>query len=222
MPNSKNYLKNPAVMAAAFVLAGCISTTKPVTVEHYTILGSKSAPHENASSSTGAKAPVLRVGQISAPDWLQSTNMYYRLAYRNGAQIAAYSRSDWVAPPPAQLGDRVRRVLAKSGQWSAILGLNDVAPADLGLNIELNDFEQRFASRNQSAGIVDASATLLDNNANRVVAQHRFHIEKPAPSPDAQGGVKALGKASRAFANKLAGWLRHVRAAKARSPSAEE
>lgn len=193
------------LVPAALALAGCISSGETIQVEHFT-LGGAAPPAQNASATNQRGTHILRIAEIDAPNWLDSTNLYYRLEYRNGAKISAYSRSDWVAPPPALLANVLQATLAAgAGQWKAILGPNDVARADLTLQVKLNDFEQQFMSAQQSIGLLDATATLFD--ANGIVAQRQFHIEKPAPSADAAGGVKALSEASQAFAGNIRQWL---------------
>ncbi|HET7569637.1 MAG TPA: ABC-type transport auxiliary lipoprotein family protein [Gammaproteobacteria bacterium] len=206
---------------AALVLGGCISTSEPVQIEHYTITAAPApAQAAPATSQAAGNKPVLRIAGIQAPHWLDSASMYYRLAYQNSAKVAAYSRSDWVSPPPAQLLNLLEDVLAASGDYKAILGPSDISNADVTLRIELGDFEQVFSSQNQSAGVIDATVTAIDNNAGNIMAQRHFHIEKPAPSADAAGGVKALSAASQAFATSVRDWLEKLITDIKRSPSA--
>lgn len=193
-----------ALALSAVVLAGCISTAEPIFSKHYTIMA---VPGAAANPSAGGGNRILRIAGIDVPDWLDSTNLYYRLGYRNDARIAAYARSDWVAPPAKLLTDILERALAASMQWKAVLGPGDVADSDLTLRVQLSDFEQVFSAKTQSAGVLDATVTLIGNRANQVLAQKRFHIEKPAPSADAEGGVKALNDASHEFARRLRTWL---------------
>ncbi|HET7307017.1 MAG TPA: ABC-type transport auxiliary lipoprotein family protein [Gammaproteobacteria bacterium] len=212
-------------LPAALLLGGCISTSKPVQIEHYTITAAQaSAQTAPATSQTAAHKPVLRIAGIEAPHWLDSASMYYRLAYQNSAKVAAYSRSDWVSPPPVQILSLLEDVLAASGNYKAVLGPSDISNADVTLRIELGDFEQVFTSQNQSAGVLDATVTVVDNRAGKIAAQRHFHIEKPAPSADAAGGVKALGEASQAFATEVRDWLGQLtlaaKAGTARSPGA--
>ncbi|HET7587767.1 MAG TPA: ABC-type transport auxiliary lipoprotein family protein [Gammaproteobacteria bacterium] len=213
-----------ALIPPAILLAGCFGGSQPVLTEHFTLAGRASAQPAPAAGAAPAEGRILRIAEISAPNWLDSTNLYYRLAYRNDARISAYSRSDWVAPPPVLLGNVLQSTLASAGQWRAILGPSDVNQADVALRVELNDFEQAFTGQDQSAGVLDATVTVVSNERNRILAQRHFHIEKPAPSADAAGGVQALSEASRAFAMKVRDWLNETTATAdtARSPAAAE
>jgi cholesterol transport system auxiliary component len=57
--------------------------------------------------------------------------------------------------------------------------------------------------------VVRLRCTLLQSSggAERLVAQRRFEAERPAPSADAPGGVRALTAAIDAVALDIAGWL---------------
>ncbi|HET7370893.1 MAG TPA: ABC-type transport auxiliary lipoprotein family protein [Gammaproteobacteria bacterium] len=201
-----------ALVPAALLLGGCFGGSQPVLTEHFTLAGAPSARATPADQPASANQPVLRIAEISAPNWLASNNLYYRLAYRNEAKISAYSRSNWVAPPTVLLGNVLQNTLASAGQWRAILGPSDVNQADVTLRVELNDFEQTFSGQQQSAGVLDATVTIVGSDNTRILGQRHFHIEKPAPSADAAGGVKALSAASRAFAAKVRAWLGDVTA----------
>ncbi|HET6655504.1 MAG TPA: ABC-type transport auxiliary lipoprotein family protein [Gammaproteobacteria bacterium] len=216
-----------ALVPPALLLAGCFGGSQPVLTEHFTLAGTPPTQTEQVAAPAEAGAangPILRIAEINAPHWLDTTNLYYRLAYRNDAKISAYSRSDWVAPPTVLLGGVLQTTLAHSGRWKAILGPSDVTQADVALRVELNDFEQTFTSAGQSAGVLDATVTIVSSEGNRILAQRHFHIEKPAPSADAAGGVKALSEASRAFATKVRDWLGEVTATTdtARNPASAE
>jgi cholesterol transport system auxiliary component len=58
-------------------------------------------------------------------------------------------------------------------------------------------------------GVLRLRCTLLENTAagERFVAQRSFDIERPAPSADAAGGVRALSAAADAAARDIASWL---------------
>jgi cholesterol transport system auxiliary component len=57
---------------------------------------------------------------------------------------------------------------------------------------------------------VRVRCTLLENSAagERLVAQRTFTVQRPAPTADAAGGVRALSAATDAAAAEIAGWLR--------------
>lgn len=192
-----------AALAGAMTLAGCTGSAPVVHTEQYT-LGPVPAARDTGAEHAAANGPVLRVAEISAPLWLDSTRIYYRLDYRADAEIAAYSQSEWVAPPPILLAGILESALAGMTRWKAVIGPGVTADADMTLRVTLNDFQQVFASRTRSAAVVDATATLIGDT---LIAQRRFRVVAPAPEPDAPGGVEALSRASRELGRRLRDWL---------------
>lgn len=190
--------------ACALLLGGCVHSTRAQFTGHYGLGTPASAP-ANASGAASSNGKILRVARISVPDWLSGNAMFYRLDYRNDDRLAAYGQSDWIGPPASLLEPVLRRALADGG-WRAVVGPRNPATADASLQLRLDDFSQAFAQPGESRGILDATATLIDNHDNSVIAQKHFHIEVPATTPDAQGGAKALAEASREFATQLQDW----------------
>ncbi|HET7267651.1 MAG TPA: ABC-type transport auxiliary lipoprotein family protein [Oleiagrimonas sp.] len=192
--------------ASALLLSGCMSTGQTRTVQHYA-LGAPVATPAGAHPAASGERDVLKVARVTVPPWLAGTDMYYRLDYRDGGQLSAYGQSDWAAPPATLLEPWVQAALSASGQWRAVVGPRNPATADVSLHLRLEDFSQIFASPEQSTGVIDATATLLDNADASVVAQKHFHVTVPSPSADARGGATALREASHALARQISRWL---------------
>lgn len=188
--------------ACALILVGCMNTTRTRFTNHYTL--GESTPANTAAHHGQA---VLRISRIAVPPWLEGTAMHYRLDYRHDNRVAAYGRSDWVAPPATMLEDLIRNTVAAGGDWLAVVGPGSTAMADADLHLQLENFSQVFAQPDQSAGLIEATATLVDSRDASVMTQKHFRIEVPASTPDAQGGAKALGEAGRRFATQLERWL---------------
>jgi cholesterol transport system auxiliary component len=192
------------LVACLLFLGGCVHSTKAQFTGHYGLGTTASVPTTD-SGAANANGKILQVSQISVPDWLSGNAMFYRLDYRNDDRLAAYAQSDWISPPASLLEPILRRALA-GGDWRAVIGPRNPATADASLQLRLDDFSQAFAEPGQSKGVLDATATLIDNHDDKVIAQKHFHIEVPAATPDAQGGAKALAEASRKFAAQLQEW----------------
>jgi cholesterol transport system auxiliary component len=186
------------------ILGGCVHSTRAQFTRHFA-LGTPAPVGANDSIPTNPNGKILEVAQISVPEWLSGTAMYYRLDYRDDNQLAAYAQSDWIAPPAAMLEPILRRSLAGGG-WRAVIGPRNPATADASLQLRLDDFSQAFAQPGESEGVLDATATLIDSHDDSVIAQKHFHVEVAAATADAQGGAKALAEASRRFAAQLQGW----------------
>ena len=206
-----------ALGACLLMLSGCAHfSSRQSFPKHYTLTGS-SAPAQQASSSTSRQA-TLQVARIAVAPWLQGTVLYYRLDYRHDDRIAAYAQSDWVSPPAQLLAQIIRNAIARDGGWRVVTGPAGPAVTDFSLHIGLDDFSQAFASPGQSRGVLDATATLVDNRNGNAIAQKHFHVDAPAPSADAQGGVSALNHATLQFTAELERWLRTAPATRSEFP----
>lgn len=190
--------------ACAIALGGCVGVARPVPLHHYD-LGAVTIPAMHATAAASAK--VLRIARIETPEWLAGTSMRYRLRYRHDNRLAAYAYADWIAPPATLLEPVIQRTLAHSGTWRAVLGPDDAAMANASLRVRVDDFSQDFPQPHASVGVVDASATLIDDHDDRVIAQRHFHVEIATPTADARGGAKALGVASTQLATQMLHWL---------------
>ena len=146
---------------------------------------------------------VLLLPGVSAPAWLDSSGIIYRLNYHDAARPRAYANSRWSASPAQLLTQRIRSRFA-----AAALGVvtgGDGARADYALRVELEDFSQSFDAPNQSRAAVRARATLVDLASHALHAQRTFALERPA-RPDAAGAVTALAETSDALIEELLGW----------------
>lgn len=197
-----------ALCACALVLTGCVHSTKARFVAHYTLNATVPSLHATPQSAPSG-GDILQLARIVVPDWLEGTAMYYRLDYQADGRLASYANSDWIAPPATLLEPLLEKTIVAGG-WRAVTGPGSLASADVSLQLRLDDFAQVFSRPQQSSGVLDATATLISNRDQHVIAQHHFHVEAPAPTPDAQGGAKALNEAGVQFADELQRWLQQT------------
>ena len=170
---------------------------------HYTLDAGSS---DSANTSLPSSGYTLDLRPVSAPDWLGSKRMLYRLDYADNAQLSAYTQSSWADAPARLVGDNLGDALSRSGLFSAVLG-DASGRADLALQVELSDFSQHFSSSNASRGRISATATLLRADNGQVIAQKHFESTAPATSANAAGGVAALTKADTRLDREIRAWL---------------
>ena len=161
-------------------------------------------PERNAPSDSAALSEAqLVIFDVSAPAWMDGTAMFYRLAYQNAAVPLPYAESEWVMSPAALLTQRLRSNAAVNGDGAArLVGVR--TPAVYRLRSELLEFEQIFDAPDRSHGVLRLRATL---EGEGVWVQRTFAIERPAPTPNAAGGVTALTECSNELARLLEGWV---------------
>ena len=161
-------------------------------------------PEPNASSDSAPLSQVqLVVYDVSAPTWMEGTAMFYRLAYQNAAVPLPYAESEWVMSPAALLTERLRSSAAVHADGGTrLVGVRTTEVYTL--HSELLEFEQIFDAPDRSHGALRLRATLQGEG---VWAQRTFAIDRPAPTPNAAGGVIALAECSEELARLVEGWV---------------
>jgi len=158
-------------------------------------------PAPAASAAPGLRQPLL-IYDVSAPAWLDSSFIYYRLAYQDAARPQAYADSRWVSSPAELIAVRLRGRLAASGK--GVVRPADGTRASYALRVELDEFTQVFDAPGKSRAVVRLRASVLGSRA--LIAQRAFSVERSVTTPDAEGGVRALIAASDEALDHLVAW----------------
>lgn len=187
-----------AGLALALACAGCSFTPAPAPPVARFDFG----PVPPGNPTQILRHPLV-IYDVSAPAWLDSPSIYYRLAYQDAARPQAYADSRWVASPAELIATRLRGRLAPSGK-GGIVHPADGARASYALRVELNEFTQVFDAPGRSRAVVRLRASVLGSRA--LIAQKSFSVERPASTPDAEGGVRALIGASDEAVDQLVAW----------------
>ena len=160
----------------------------------------------NAPATNNPALPALALQEFRAPPALDNPAVLYRLAYADVRQLRPYANARWSMPPAQLVRQRLRETLAAS---RAVLDAAE-GSAPFMLRVELQEFSQLFEGEEASSGLVRLNATLFESKggADRLVAQRTFVVQRPAPSADAAGGVRALITATDAVVAEIGAWLR--------------
>lgn len=182
--------------ASAWLLGACALGGKPAAAPLVFDLG----PVAGAASPQSA-APIsspmseLQLADMSAPPWLATTGIAYRLAYLSEFQTQYYRDSRWLAPPALILTERLRRKVA--------LGPRSASAKPIVLRLELVEFEQRFDSPTRSEVRLSLRARLGDGPT----LTQTFELVRPSPSADAAGAVQAFSEAGDEILTQLLDWV---------------
>jgi cholesterol transport system auxiliary component len=180
-----------ALLLAALLAAGCASRREyPSQIYDFGI----AAPPASASGAS------VFITAVRAADWLDTTDMFYRLAYRDPRALAPYSGSRWAGTPAAMLTVRLRQSVGngsavRSPQVKCVLGLS------------LAEFSQVFASGNASRAVLHAQATLVENATPGRNMSREFRLERPTLTADAAGGAAAFSEIAAALSEELRAWI---------------
>lgn len=137
--------------------------------------------------------------EVRVAAWLDSTAQAYRLDYADPLTRQSYAENRWVAPP----GELLERWL----QRRILTGHDASAGPGCRLVVWLDELEQRFETPRSSQVVLAARASLQPLSGDVVLARQALRIVKPAPTPDARGGVAATRAGAAALAQELARWL---------------
>ena len=196
---------------AALALAGCSAIPdKPGRATPYDFGPGPTAAAPTAAPQTLAPLVLAEVETSSAWD---GSALLYRLGYADGNQLLPYAQARWSAPPPQLIRQRLRELLSRqrpvldAGESSALARADGKMPRVLRLQLE--EFSHWFETPRESWGLMRLRATLTENTpaGERLLAQRSVSVRRPAPSPDAAGGVRALAAATDAAAEEIAQWL---------------
>ena len=193
---------------AMVALAGCATLRTQTSTAVYDFGLQRlttSANQAEAPSDMRLQASLL-VTDATAPTWLDSTAIHYRLAYYDLAQTHAYATNRWASPPAALLTQWIRSRIAGISD-GGVMSAADSVQTDYILRLELEEFTQVFDTADQSRGVVKLRASLINRSTRTLEAQRSFHIEQTAPTPNAAGAVRALAEASDRLIGDLLGWL---------------
>lgn len=183
---SRRFAVRWRVFEAAIIVAACGSLPGAPRPAQVYDLGAAPVSH----AETGLEGSV----QVLAPSWLRSTAMQYRLSYADADQRNSYLESRWAAPPAELMLNVLSRSLGGAGPCR--------------LELDLDEFIQDYSSAGRSDGLIEARGRLRGGGA--VLASRMFSLRLPASSPDAQGGVAALGRGTRQLAGELELWLKDL------------
>lgn len=199
----------------AVLLAGCSALPdKPQRPAQYDFGPGPVAP---VPTDRRAPLPPLALAEVEASGPLEAaTGVLYRLAYADAQQLRPYALARWSMPPAELVRQRLReqlgqrRTIVSAGEGAAMLRSDGRQP--LVLRIELEEFSQLFSAPATSSGLVRLRATVVDNlpAGEQVLAQRQVIVQRPAPTADAAGGVRALAEATDAAALELSQWLETV------------
>lgn len=169
-------------------------------------------------STRQAPLPPLALDDVSTSGGaLDNMAVLYRLAYTDAQQLRPYSQARWSMPPAQLVRQRLREQLGQrravfSAGSSVALNRSQNAVLPLLLRLDLEEFSHLFSAPNTSVGLIRLRATLLEITpaGEKLVGQRNVIVQRPAPSNDAPGGVRALTAATDAAIEELDQWLQQT------------
>ena len=198
-----------------FLLAGCSALPdKPVRARLYDF-GPGNLTAQPATQAALRGLPALAIDEISTSGGaLDNQAMLYRLAYRDAQELHPYTLARWAMPPAQLVSQRLREQLGQQrnifdARGGLALNRSQNAVLPLLLRLELDEFSHVFTAPDTSVGLIRLRATLIEQatSGEKLIAQRSVVVQRPAPSADAPGGVRALMAATDAASEEIDVWL---------------
>jgi ABC-type uncharacterized transport system auxiliary subunit len=181
-----------AALAVA-ALAGCALGSKATPLEFHYFSAESPAAAAAQSRAPAAGAPRLRLGQVTAADYLR-----YRIVHRESAwSVDPYETLRWAEAPRDYVRRALIRALFDSGALAQVVG--GAAPA---LDVEITAFEE-VARPGGHAGRVQLTYRLHDDQV--VIARGTVTAERPARGSGMDAVAAAIGAAMDEASGELAG-----------------
>jgi cholesterol transport system auxiliary component len=131
------------------------------------------------------------MGLVRAVAPFDSTDMHYRLAFRNAAEIAAFANSRWAATP----GEMLRKqILRGAGERTG----------GCMLDLEIQEFTQVFSAEKASEARIELRAALSRPGTH---VSRGFTVSEPNAGPYAATGAGAFARAADRAIGELARWI---------------
>ena len=200
------------LVSALITVSGCSALPdKPVRSAMYDFGPGNLA----AATPPTTSLPPIAIDDITTPgSALDNQAVLYRLAYQDAQQLRPYSLARWALPPAQLVRQRLKSTLS---QRRTVFGAGDSAALNRSQNavlprllrLELEEFSQVFSAVDASVGLIRMRATLLEVTpaGEKLISQRSVVVQRPAPSSDAVGGVRALTAATDAATEEIDQWL---------------
>ena len=199
-----------------FLLSGCSALPdKPVRASLYDF-GPGSLTAQPITRQ--AVLPALAIDDISTSGGaLDNQAVLYRLTYLNEQELRPYTFARWTMPPAQLVRQRLREQLGQQrnifdARGGLALNRSQNAMLPLLLRLDLDEFSHIFTAPETSVGLIRLRATLIEQatSGEKLIAQRSVVVQRPAPSADAQGGVRALTAATDAAIEEIDVWLQQT------------
>ena len=207
------------VLIAGFLLSGCSALPdKPVRASLYDFGPGNLTAAPAARQAAPPTLPALAIDDINTSGGaLDNQAVLYRLTYLDAQEVRPYTFARWSMPPAQLVRQRLREQLGQrrnifDARGGLALNRSQSAVLPLLLRLDLDEFSHVFTAPDASVGLIRMRATLIEQatSGEKLVAQRSIVVQRPAPSADAPGGVRALTAATDAAIEEIDVWLQQT------------
>lgn len=178
------------------VLSGCLSRVLPEAAPAPTTFDFGPLPED-------APMPLpssVRLDRVTAPSWLEGTNILYRRLDTQPAALLPYARNVWIASVPELFAERLAYRLEQAAPPDA-----DVEP--VWLEVELVSFEHVYTSPSEAYVIARARASFEERAGS--TRSRAFEVRRPAEA-NVGGALSELPAAADELVLDIIAWSRQA------------
>ena len=193
------------VVAAALLLAGCMSLAKLPPREYYVLddLGDAAASMRGAQNDR-----ALLISETSVSPFYDTQSLVFS---RAPGQRAYYQFAAWTERPGSRLTELLVRRFYARGSFRSVTATTAGAKGDLVLNTRLEEI-YHDASASPGSVRIQMSAELVDRVQHAIVAQHSFTQSAPTGGDTAPAAVVAFDRAVTALLDEESAWVEDMAA----------
>jgi len=190
----------PILLAPLLLLCSCHVLPEQAPAAQLHDFGPPSALPAGAARS---QAVVTRV---AAPPWVSTAEVHYRFLFDDPTRLRSYAATQWVAPPPVLLEQRLREAVPAATA-------EDGAPrGTIYCEARLVTFEQQFRSPGSAEVVLRLEVTGRHAAEGPAFARTVLTLRR-ACRPDVHGAVSGLAALADEAIVRLREWLVQVGAA---------
>jgi cholesterol transport system auxiliary component len=193
------------IVAAALLLAGCMSLAKLPPREYYVLndLGTAAVSMRGAQNDR-----ALLISETSVSPFYDTQSLVFS---RAPGQRAYYQFAAWTERPGSRLTELLLRRLHARSSFRSVTATSAGAKGDLLLNTRLEEI-YHDASASPGTVRIEMSAELVDRVQHAIVAQHSFAQSAPAGGDTAPAAVVAFDRAVTALLDEESAWVEDMAA----------
>ncbi len=143
-------------------------------------------------SSDATLLPGVNIGSVRAVAPFDGVDMFYRLAWRNSAELAAFQSTVWAASP----AELLRKQLLRGSREGV---------GKCTLDVEIQEFTQVFASKEASEARIEMRVWLAARSVR--FASRGWSVVEANAGTDAASGAAAFARAANRAIGELGGWI---------------
>ncbi|MDD2790877.1 MAG: ABC-type transport auxiliary lipoprotein family protein [Sulfurimonas sp.] len=156
-------------------------------------------------TASGCKDKSLKVAQAFSSNALMNMDIMYGIGEHTQFR---YSQSKWAHTPNAALTSEIVHFLKSTNIFSSVSVPKSRMKSDYILETNIEDFMQYFDDDMQSSmAKISISFSLIETKNNSIVTTKTIHVNVPAKTLDAEGGVVALNEALKTVMAQSGLWL---------------